>query len=50
MTTADVIPALMPDATAYVCGSPTFADFASDLLLDAGVPADRVRVERFGPT
>jgi ferredoxin-NADP reductase len=50
VTAADLTPALMPDATAYVCGSPTFADFASDLLLDAGVPADRVRVERFGPT
>jgi ferredoxin-NADP reductase len=50
VTAADLAPALMPDATAYVCGSAGFADFASDLLLDAGVPADRVRVERFGPT
>jgi ferredoxin-NADP reductase len=50
LTAADVAPALLPDATAYVCGSAGFADFASDLLLDAGVPAERVRVERFGPT
>ena len=50
VTAADLAPALMPEATAYVCGSARFADFASDLLLDAGVPADHVRVERFGPT
>ena len=49
-TAADLAPMLLPDATAYVCGSAGFADFASDLLLDAGVPADHVRVERFGPT
>ena len=36
--------------TAYVCGSARFADAASHLLLGAGFPADRVRVERFGPT
>jgi ferredoxin-NADP reductase len=50
VTAEDLASALMPDATAYVCGSARFADFASDLLLDAGVPAERVRVERFGPT
>jgi ferredoxin-NADP reductase len=50
VTAADLASTLMPDATAYVCGSARFADFASDLLLDAGVPADHVRVERFGPT
>ncbi len=38
------------DATGYVCGSAGFADAASDLLIDAGVAADRIRVERFGPT
>jgi ferredoxin-NADP reductase len=50
LTTADVAPALLPDATAYVCGSPGFCDAASELLLAVGVPAERVRVERFGPT
>jgi ferredoxin-NADP reductase len=50
VTAADLAPMLLHDATAYVCGSAGFADFASDLLLDAGVPADHVRVERFGPT
>ena len=36
--------------TAYVCGSSGFAEASSHLLVDLGLPADRVRVERFGPT
>ena len=36
--------------TAYVCGSAGFADAASHLLVEAGVPVERIRVERFGPT
>jgi ferredoxin-NADP reductase len=39
-----------PDTTAYVCGSSGFADAATDLLVGAGVPEERIRVERFGPT
>jgi ferredoxin-NADP reductase len=35
---------------AYVCGSAGFAEAASRLLVDLGVPAQHVRVERFGPT
>jgi ferredoxin-NADP reductase len=50
LTAADVAPALLDGATAYVCGSAGFADFASDLLVDAGVATDHIRVERFGPT
>jgi ferredoxin-NADP reductase len=38
------------DATAYVCGSPAFADSVTGLLIDDQVPTDRIRVERFGPT
>ena len=38
------------EVTAYVCGSTRFADPASRLVVDAGVPVERVRVERFGPT
>lgn len=38
------------DVTAYVCGSARFADPASLLVVEAGVPVERVRVERFGPT
>jgi ferredoxin-NADP reductase len=50
LTAADVEPLLDADRTAYVCGSPGFADAATDLLMAAGVPASRIRVERFGPT
>ena len=38
------------DVTAYVCGSARFADAASRLVVEAGMPVERVRVERFGPT
>jgi ferredoxin-NADP reductase len=37
-------------AAAFVCGSAGFAESASRLLVDLGMPADAVRVERFGPT
>nr|WP_199811553.1 ferredoxin reductase [Streptomyces sp. NRRL S-340] len=33
---------------AYVCGSNSFAEHACRLLVAAGLPVDRVRVERFG--
>jgi ferredoxin-NADP reductase len=46
----DLAPRVRPDVTAYVCGSPRFADATTDLLIDLGVPSDRIRVERFGPT
>jgi ferredoxin-NADP reductase len=50
LTGADIAQPLVPGATAYVCGSPGFADAASDLLVDLGQPTERIRVERFGPT
>jgi ferredoxin-NADP reductase len=50
ITAADAAPLLIPDATAYVCGSARFADAASRVVVDAGIPVDRIRVERFGPT
>jgi ferredoxin-NADP reductase len=37
-------------APAYVCGSPGFAEAATELLIGAGVPAGEIRVELFGPT
>ncbi len=46
----DLAPALLPDTTAYVCGSTAFTNAASDLVVDLGVPVERIRVERFGPT
>ena len=49
LTAADIA---VPDpaATAFVCGPSGFCDATTDLLVGAGVPADRIRVERFGPT
>jgi ferredoxin-NADP reductase len=46
----DLRPALLSGATAYVCGSSGFADHATGLLIQLGVPGDHIRVERFGPT
>jgi ferredoxin-NADP reductase len=39
-----------PGRTAYVCGSARFAEAASQLLVDVGVPDHDIRVERFGPS
>ncbi|MGD0440946.1 MAG: ferredoxin reductase [Acidimicrobiales bacterium] len=41
---------LVPGATAYVCGSSGFADHVTGLLQVLGFPAERIRVERFGPS
>ena len=35
---------------AFICGSNGFVEAASGLLLDAGMTADAIRTERFGPT
>ena len=48
LTGADLAPLIAPDATAYVCGSPGFADAATELLTDLDFPVERIRVERFG--
>jgi ferredoxin-NADP reductase len=50
LTVDDVRPLVRGGETVYVCGSPAFADAATDLLVEAGVPVDSIRVERFGPT
>jgi ferredoxin-NADP reductase len=50
ITSADLEPLVHADIEGYVCGSSGFADTASHLLVDLGVPVHRVRVERFGPT
>jgi ferredoxin-NADP reductase len=46
----DLQPLLVDGATSYVCGSAGFAEAASSLLVDLGVPVASIRVERFGPT
>jgi ferredoxin-NADP reductase len=35
---------------AYVCGSARFTEAASELLVAIGMPPERIRVERFGPS
>jgi ferredoxin-NADP reductase len=50
LTADDVAPHIRPDATVFVCGSARFAEGATTVLTALGVPAERVRVERFGPT
>jgi ferredoxin-NADP reductase len=36
--------------TAFVCGSNGFVESASHLLMEAGLPPERILTERFGPT
>lgn len=50
MTADDVAVLVRGGEEAYVCGSPAFADAATDLLIGAGVPTEHIRVERFGPS
>jgi ferredoxin-NADP reductase len=50
LTTDDLAPAIIPDATAFVCASPRFARAASQLLVELDQPADRIRIEQFGPS
>jgi ferredoxin-NADP reductase len=42
--------AAAPGVTVYACGSNGFVESASQLAMAAGVPAERIRTERFGPT
>jgi ferredoxin-NADP reductase len=50
ITPDDLQPILPVDATVYICGSAPFADAASDAVMALSVPAERIRVERFGPS
>ena len=50
LSTADVEALVGGGATVYVCGSASFAEAATQLLVDVGVDAQAIRVERFGPT
>jgi ferredoxin-NADP reductase len=47
---AFIASALMPMATAFICGSNGFVEAASRMLLDARADPGRIRTERFGPT
>jgi ferredoxin-NADP reductase len=54
MTVDDVAPLVRGGNGTYedvfVCGSPAFADAATERLREAGVPDEVIRVERFGPS
>ncbi len=50
LAAVELQPLVQTEATCYVCGSHSFAEAASMLLLERGVPAQNVRVERFGPS
>jgi ferredoxin-NADP reductase len=50
MQVEDLAPLVQPGQTVFVCGSSGFAESATGLLMELGVAADRIRVERFGPT
>ena len=47
---ADLAPHVEGKELFFVCGSTRFAETASSLLVELGVPAHRIRVERFGST
>jgi ferredoxin-NADP reductase len=50
MTVDDLRPRLQPEATVFICGSAPFANAATELVMALDVVADRIRIERFGPT
>ena len=37
-------------ATAFICGSHGFVETAARLAMEAGIPSEAIRTERFGPT
>ena len=47
---AEVLEPLGTPAWTYVCGPTAFVEVAADALVRTGLPADRVRTERFGPS
>jgi ferredoxin-NADP reductase len=46
----ELVPLWEPGQTAYVCGSATFAESLSQLLIQLGFAPSAVRIERFGPS
>ena len=47
---SDLLHALTPGVTAYVCGSSGFADHVTEVLGRLELADEQIRVERFGPT
>ena len=50
LAAGDIPRPLAPGTTTYVCGSPAFADAATEVLVQAAVAPESIRVERFGPS
>jgi ferredoxin-NADP reductase len=50
LSTTEISSHLIPQSTYYVCGSAGFAEATSSQLVEAGVDAGMIRVERFGPS
>jgi ferredoxin-NADP reductase len=46
----DVSAPLGPNALAYICGPTALVEVAADGLERVGLPAERIRTERFGPS
>jgi ferredoxin-NADP reductase len=46
---SDQVPGFQ-NGLAFLCGTNRFVEAAAQLLLDAGVPPQQIRTERFGPT
>jgi ferredoxin-NADP reductase len=44
----DLASAMVEERDIYVCGSTAFCDAATRLIASAGVPSERIKVERFG--
>jgi ferredoxin-NADP reductase len=47
---AEVLEPLGVQARVYICGPTALVEVAANALVGLGLPADRVRTERFGPT
>lgn len=47
---AEVLEPLGPHARVYICGPTALVEVAANALVRLGLPPDRVRTERFGPT
>jgi ferredoxin-NADP reductase len=47
---SDDIPVVPDSGLVYICGSERFAEAAADLVLGSGVAANRLRIEKFGPS
>jgi ferredoxin-NADP reductase len=50
LTAAELQPLVAERCRHYICGSQSFAEGLSQLLVEIGVPNERIRVERFGPS